>query len=122
MEIQEVLERAKSNSGFKSERKLAQSIGVTHPTLLRIRRGWGYPSEENMVKLGELAGISRAEALLLLNFWKSQGEARTVYSDLLRRLAASALCFVMLMVSALVSPAIAGNSMLRQCGDTVYYG
>lgn len=105
MEIVEIIDVAKEKTGFKSDRKLAAAIGVTHPTLIRMRRGWGFPSEENMMKLGELAGIDRASALLLLNMWKAQGDAKSTYSDILRRLSAVAGCFLIVTILSFSSPA-----------------
>lgn len=122
MIIQELMDKAKQNNGFKSDRQLSKAIGCGEPTLLRIRRGWGYPSEDNMMKLGELAGIDRASALLLLNMWKAEGEAKNTYMDILRRVSATALCFI-IMVTA--SPSFAHNiplKMFHYVNDTVYYG
>lgn len=128
MEINELMDTAKSKNSLKSDRALAIAIGASQPTVFRIRQGFGYPSEQNMMKLGELAGMTKAEALLLLNMWKAEGEAKATYSDLLRRLAAVAGCFVIVTILGFSGPANAQiqttktSDMLPLHGYTVYYG
>lgn len=112
MEIVEIMDVAKGKNALKSDRALARAIGMSSPTLFRIRQGFGFPSEENMMKLGELAGIDHASALLLLNMWKAEGEAKSTYRDILSRLStAAALCFVMVIVA---TPANA-QSLIGKC-------
>jgi hypothetical protein len=126
MEIVELMDIAKGKNGLKSDRALARAIGMASPTLIRIRQGWGFPSEQNMMKLGDLAGIDKASALLFLNMWKAEGEAKQTYFEILSKIAPTvALCFIISISFMASTPAYATISpapMLHECKDTVYYG
>ncbi|MEK7801106.1 MAG: hypothetical protein AAB276_01515 [Pseudomonadota bacterium] len=115
MDINEIMDVAKNKNSLRSDRALARAIGSSQPTVFRFRQGFSYPSEANMMKIGELAGISRAEALLLLNMCKAEGEAKNTYSDILRRLALVAGCFIMLIVSVPANAAIPTVSNDANC-------
>lgn len=123
MDINEIMDTAKAKNGISSDNKLAKAIGTSQPTIFRFRQGFGYPSEENMMKLGELAGIDRASALLLLNMWKAEGEAKNTYRDILSRLStAAALCFIMAIVATPANAKVYSPIMFHYVKDTVYYG
>lgn len=126
MQINEIMDTAKVKNAFKSDRALARAIGMASPTLFRIRQGFGFPSEENMMKLGELAGIDKASSLLFLNMWKAEGEAKETYFEILRKIAPSvALCFIISISIMSSTPAYATKApsqLLHDRADTVYYG
>jgi hypothetical protein len=125
MEILELMEIAKGKNGFKSDRALAIAIGMSQPAMFRIRQGFGFPSEDNMMKLGELAGIDKASALLFLNMWKAEGEAKQTYFEILSKIAPTvALCFIISISFMASTPAYATISpapMLHECKDTICY-
>jgi transcriptional regulator with XRE-family HTH domain len=86
MNIQSLLERARHRSGVQSTRALAKRISLNPEAMRRIENGSGLPSDDTMVRISLLAGISAEEGLLLLNMWRSSGAAATVYRQLHQRL------------------------------------
>jgi len=82
MLISELLARARERSGANSERAFARILGAGPASLRRYRDGHGLPSELHMLKLSQAAGITPEVGLVLLNMWRSEGEARAVYRRL----------------------------------------
>lgn len=122
MEISEIIDAAKKKSGIKSNNGIARAIGITSAAMVRINSGFGLPSDQTMIRLGELAGIDRARALLLLNMWRTEGEAKKTYSDILSRLGTASLCFIMAIGFLSVSCPTASAKMLHSENYIVYYG
>ena len=76
------LDEARKRGGFTSDRSMDKGLGLTPGAVCsyRIKRAW--PSDETIIKLAKIAGISPEAALLDLNVWRSTGSA-TVYYQLL---------------------------------------
>ena len=98
MHIDDLIEKAKVNSGIRSDNQLAKAIGIAHTSLMRVRKGWGHLSDDNMIKLGKLAGVDETESLLLLNVWRSTGAAKEAYTGMLKRFAFISLSLTILCV------------------------
>ena len=90
MNIQSLLDRARDRAELPSDRALARRINLNLSALQRIRNGHGMPSDDTMVRISLLAGISAEEGLLLLNMWRSTGAAATVYRHLHKQLSKGA--------------------------------
>ncbi len=86
MDIRDLLERARSKSGLKSQAAMARAIGLTREAFRRIESERGLPSDTTMLRLCALAEVSDQEGLLILNILRSKGQARRAYSDLLKKL------------------------------------
>lgn len=68
------VERAKKNQDLTSDAKLAQRIKITGASLSNMINKKISPSEETLIKIADLAGISREEALLDLSIWRAKSE------------------------------------------------
>lgn len=68
------VERAKKNQDLTSDAKLAQRINITGASLSNMINKKISPSEETLIKIADLAGISREEALLDLSIWRAKSE------------------------------------------------
>ena len=55
-----------------SNNKLAKELGITSASISVLNQGKALPSEETMIKLAELAGLPKEEALIDLNLWRSK--------------------------------------------------
>jgi hypothetical protein len=55
--VQELLERARSNSGGISWYRLARDIGASDNSVTRWRKGEGAPNDEMSVRLADMAGM-----------------------------------------------------------------
>jgi transcriptional regulator with XRE-family HTH domain len=86
MNIVDLLERARTKLGVKSDRALCRETGIAHQRYLNYRRGIAHPNEETMLRLCATAGVSDDEGLLLLNMWRSKGRAATIYRRLWQEL------------------------------------
>ena len=51
---------------------LARELNLNKATLSYFRNGKALPSEQTMIKLAELAGLPKEEALIDLNLWRSK--------------------------------------------------
>lgn len=97
MFIDEYLDRVKKKNNLTSDRQIAPMLGVgfTAPSQWRTKRAW--PSDDTMEKLAIMAGLDAEKALIELNIWRSQGQAKSAYENVLKRLnnvAVSILAFV----------------------------
>jgi transcriptional regulator with XRE-family HTH domain len=86
MEIREVAERARQRLGVKSDEALAREIGMKRSNLQRAIYGQGFPSDAAMARLSRAAGLPVEEGLLLLNVWRSEGDVRTAYAQILKKI------------------------------------
>lgn len=81
------LEQALERSNLENHSEISRRIGVKPSAITRFKLGHALPTDENMLKLADLAGIEHAEALLDLNRWRAKSEeAKSVYVELAKRL------------------------------------
>lgn len=72
MNFTEYAEKAINRFGLTGYNHLAREIGVTKATVSHLKTGKALPSDETMIKLAELAGMPKEEALIDLNLWRSK--------------------------------------------------
>ena len=65
-------EKAINRYGLTGYNNLARELGLNKATLSFFRSGKALPSESTMIKLAELAGLPKEEALIDLNLWRSK--------------------------------------------------
>lgn len=84
------LDAAKELENISSDRRLAKAIGVTPATVnsWRMRRTW--PRDGAMIALARAAGRDPHRALIHLNAWRTDGEARAAYESLARKISGTA--------------------------------
>lgn len=116
MTLDEYLDGARSRGSIPTDAALARVLGVTPQGLFMWRRGMTHPQPGIMVRLAELAGIPPALALADRAGWQADTPAARQAADALRRIAAAALCILLLLV-ALPEPA----SATREAA-LIYYG
>lgn len=83
--IANYLDAARARNGIKSDRALSKILKNSPSTVYFYRRGVTLPNPENMIKLADLCGIERAQALLDLALLQSESEEvldvyRSIYS------------------------------------------
>lgn len=79
---------ARTHSGSLSN--LARKIGVSRQVASDWSRGEKFPSDHVMKRLAERANLDPQEALILLNLWRADQEAKQVYRDMLKKFTAIA--------------------------------
>ena len=65
-------EKAIVRFGLTGYNNLAREIGITKASMSIFRSGKALPSEETFLKIVELAGLPKEEALIDLNLWRSK--------------------------------------------------
>lgn len=68
----EYAQKAIVRYGLTGYNNLARELDMTKSAMSMLRSGKNIPSEETMVKLAELAGLPKEEALIDLNLWRSK--------------------------------------------------
>lgn len=66
------MQKAIARQQLTSNNKLAQELGITSASISVLNQGKALPSEQTMIKLAELAGLPKEEALIDLNLWRSK--------------------------------------------------
>lgn len=85
MNINQLFDLAKTRAQLKSDRALATQIGLSHGHLPSLRKGVKFPNDQTLIKLADLCGIDRREALLYGAIWRTpDGPIRETWNDLLR--------------------------------------
>ena len=58
--------------GLRGQNAVARELNITTASMSQFTTGKALPSEETMIKLAELAGMPKEEALIDLNLWRSK--------------------------------------------------
>ena len=104
------IDRAKNRHGFKYDNQIQDALGFKGSMLAMVTRKGKHLSEEKMIELARLAGIDETIALMDLNLWKSEGDAKKAYAKILQKITASvalALGFILLSQPAYANSAMA---------------
>jgi hypothetical protein len=84
------IDLALQNPNVENSSDISRQIGVTPSVITRLKKGHTFLDDENMIRLADLAGIDRIEALIDLNRWRStekdMSEASSVYLEIAKRL------------------------------------
>ncbi len=119
-DIKFYIDLAIEKHSIKSDRKLSAQLELSPMAVQRWRKGFSLPSDDTMVKLAEMCGISKEQALLELSYWRSEGEAKSTYKMLLKKLSATAACAAMTLVLS-TSPAHAADGASSNITESIVY-
>lgn len=110
------IDTAVKKQGLSSPRALGPHLGlsVAAASNWRTRRAW--PGDETMVRLADLCGVPREEALLELSVWRTAGtQAGIVYLRLLEAAGKSAaILLIALLVYAVAAPTAHAGTFAEQ--------
>jgi hypothetical protein len=70
--FQDYANLAINRHGLRGNNALAKELGVTSAGFSYFNTGKALPAESTMIKLAELAGLPKEEALIDLNVWRSE--------------------------------------------------
>ena len=117
------IDQAKAKQGFKFDIDVEKSLGFKSSMISIITKPNSHKhlSEEKMMELAALAGISDIIALMDLQIMKNEGTPQqTAYKEILKRI--SLVLFAAFFVMQ-ASPSLANGKegMLQYGNDTVYY-
>lgn len=95
-------EKAIARHNLTGYNNLAREIGINKASVSVLRSGKSLPSEDTMIKLAELAGLPKEEALIDLNLWRSKNnpELNKVWQRLSKMVNYLLILFVCIIFSA----------------------
>ena len=125
MEFKDYTNKVIARYGLRGQNAVAREIGITTASMSQFTTGKALPSESTMIKLAELAGLPKEEALIDLNLWRSKDkpELQKVWQRLSKMIGAVALVAV---TSTFSAKDCFANEILMKAGaltetHTLYY-
>ena len=118
-------EKAISRYGLAGQNALAAEIGINKSAMSQLATGRTLPSEATMIKLAELAGLPKEEALIDLNLWRSKNNPEvnkiwTRLSKMIRYLLIISLC-ISLYVNSCFANTIINSCCTQKSTQIIYY-
>ena len=103
MDLNDYLELAIKKQELESYAALGRALGLkSNVSVVHMRQGKQLPSDDTMIRLAELAGEDPQVGLLRLNVWRSKSDkARNHYQALAAKVAQTASCLTVAVISAL---------------------
>lgn len=82
------LAEARRKTGVASNNQVAALLGISGTSISRLSKGVNLPADETMLKLADLAGLDKEEALIDLSIWRSAGSdiAHDAWKNIARKL------------------------------------
>jgi len=109
-------EKAIERFGLSGYNNLAREIGITKCVMSQFRHGKSTPSEETFLKIVELAGMPKEEALIDLNLWRSKNDPTR--HEIWKRIAKMIGCtFVFFLVSHIPN----ANASVSNYPENIHY-
>lgn len=121
----EYAEKAIERYGLTGYNNLARELNMNKATVSYFRSGKALPSEATMIKLAELAGLPKEEALIDLNLWRSKNNPEvnkiwTRLSKMIRYLLIISLC-ISLYVNSCFANTIINSCCTQKSTQIIYY-
>lgn len=115
-------EKAISRFGLSGYNNLAREIGVTKCVMSQFRHNKATPSDETFLKIVELAGMPKEEALIDLNLWRSKDkpELQKVWQRL-SKMIGCLLTFLVVATSDVNACNIVKKSPISETSNNQYY-
>ncbi len=107
MEFKDYSIKAISRFGLAGNNALARELGLDKSSVSQFINGKAVPSEETMIKLAELAGLPKEEALIDLNLWRSKNDPKR--HEIWQRISKMVGCLLLLIICLLPSFSYAAN-------------
>lgn len=115
MEINDLLDRAKTRSNLPSDYALAKVLGIATGNLSNIRKGRNHPSNEEAVKLATLAGLDEMQVIAEIELRTAKTEKKKEFWKHYIESRGTMACFAMtaLALSIAITPENAEASILQ---------
>mgnify|MGYP000274788659 CR=1 FL=1 len=98
--FQDYISEAQKKQNLYSLSKIAQKIGISANSVSVMYKNKTLPSEETLIKIADLAGIPREEALLDLSIWSAKSDDAKKTWEKIRTLLNTAALTLALLISS----------------------
>ena len=98
------IERAKERMNFKYDNELDAALGFKASIVTRLRKNKAHLSDEKMLALAEMAGVSDMLALMALHVLRSEGPAKKTYKKILDSLSAAVVIAILTSIFVIFPP------------------
>lgn len=76
MDFRSYVSKAAGRFGLRGQNAVAREIGISSASISQFAQGEALPSDATMIKLAELAGMPKEQALIDLNIWRSRNDPK----------------------------------------------
>ena len=119
--FQDYISEAQKKQNLYSLSKIAQKIGISANSVSVMYKNKTLPSEETLIKIADLAGIPREEALLDLSIWSAKSDdAKSTWKKIREMLKTAALVLTFASFYPLPTYQQSCNNEIKE-QYTVYY-
>mgnify|MGYP005918414729 CR=1 FL=1 len=119
--FQDYISEAQKKQNLYSLSKIAQKIGISANSVSVMYKNKTLPSEETLIKIADLAGIPREEALLDLSIWSAKSDdAKSTWKKIREMLKTAALVLTFASFYPLPTYQQSCNNAIKE-QYTVYY-
>lgn len=119
--FQDYVFEARKKQNIYSNNRLAKEIGIAGASLSVMMNNKTLPSEETLIKIADLAGIPREEALLDLSIWSAKSDdAKSTWKKIREMLKTAALVLTFASLYPLPTYQQSCNNAIKE-QYTVYY-
>lgn len=119
--FQDYISEAQKKQNLYSLSKIAQKIGISANSVSVMYKNKTLPSEETLIKIADLAGIPREEALLDLSIWSAKSDdAKSTWEKIREMLKTAALVLTFASLYPLPTYQQSCNNAIKE-QYTVYY-
>lgn len=108
-----------NRQGLKGNNALARELGIKNSSMSALYTGKALPAESTMIKLAELAGMPKEEALIDLNVWRS--EQQPDIKNVWLRISKMIKIVLVFLSLSLVKPAFSCVESGHVPADNLYY-
>lgn len=98
------IERAKERMGFKYDNELDAALGFKASMVTRLRKNKAHLSDQKMLDLAEMAGVSDMIALSALHVLRSEGAAKKTYKKIFESLSAAVIIAILTSIFVIFPP------------------
>jgi len=74
MDIHNYFNLIKAKNNISSDRQLSKCLGISSASVFAFANKRAIPSDETMIKIADLAGLDKKQALIDVNVWRNTNE------------------------------------------------
>lgn len=116
-----LMDKARQRRGIPTDMALAERLGRSRALVSEWRAGKGYPDEDLIIALAEMAGDDPGEWLVAVKAIRTDGRAGKVWAELAKRIGAAAVMLVVTVGAALPARAEMNEKAFQITPHAMHY-